>query len=210
MQISIKSNIDQVTKGLSDIQKNQIPFVASKTLNQLAQNISRKVMPDKADKTFQGGAVPFTKRAFKYRKSTKRDLVSSVFVDPITHKYMTFMVSGGTRFPENRSILVSTRHSKLNRYGNIPRATLQKMINDKKKYFKGVPKGQPSAGEGIWERYGRKTSPRIRMVAMYKKDAQYRPLFPFGTFGKIAVFSRADGFTPIFIPNLELELASAK
>lgn len=214
MQIDIRSNIKEVTKYLTNVQKEQIPFAASRTLNDLAFKLARQVLPDETEKTFEGGATAFTRKGFRYTKSTKRDLIATVFIDPARAKYMKFMVQGGTRFPEKRAILVATKQSKLNRYGNIPRGTMQQMINDKSKFFKGVPKGRSGASfEGIWERYGRTSKvggQRIRMVAAYTDSAQYRPLFPFGTFVEGVVFSRSDGFKDIFIRNLNYALSTQK
>jgi len=214
MLISVKTEIDNVKNYLSSTQKKQIPFAASQALNTLAYKIAKQTMPEKADQTFEGGATPFTKRGFNYKKSTKYDLMANVFVNEAQAKYMYFMVQGGARFPKNKAILVSTRHSRLNQYGNIPRGTLQRMIEDKAKFFNGVPKGLSGANfEGIWERYGRQTKQggqRIRMVAKYTNKAQYKPLFPFGEFTQGVVFSRNDGFAKLFIKNLERALATAK
>ena len=172
------------------------------------------VLPIKDEdvKVFEGGATGFTKRAFRYKPSNKRNLSAEVFTSD-NHEYMKFMIEGGTRFPDKRAIRVSTKHSKLNKYGNFTRATVQKMINDKKKYFTGVPKGMPGAGAGVWERYGRKTKSggqKIRMVGVFQDNAQYRPLFPFGEFTEGVVFSRNDGFAIKFRQRLEEAIKTSK
>ena len=136
MQINVSTNIKELTKGLSRIQKEQIPFAASQTVNQLAYEIARNTLPKKTTEVFEGGATPFTQKAFKYSRSNKRNLIAKVFVDENRQKYMKFMIAGGTRFPDKRAILVATDNSKLNKYGNIPRGTLQQMIDDKTKFFK--------------------------------------------------------------------------
>lgn len=212
MRIVLRDNIKELTRNLTYIQREQIPFAVSKTLNDLAYDIARDKMPAKADSTFQGKATPFTKRGFKYTKSTKRNLTAYVFIDEAQAEYMKFMVQGGTRFPKKRAILVSTKNSKLNTYGNIPRGTVQKMISDKGKFFKGIPNGRSGDNyEGIWERYGRSgKGQRIRMVAKYTDNAQYQPLFPFGSFTKTVVFSRSGGFATKFKANLEKALRTAR
>lgn len=205
MRISVKADLDALKKKLTYTQQQQIPFAASKTLNQLAFRISRQVMPKKADETFQGGATPFTRRGFKYTKSSKAKLYVDVFIDKAQDQYMRFMVQGGTRFPKKRAILVSTKSSKLNRYGNFPKGKIGEILGDKGKFFSGVPKGQPDKPAGIWERYGRKggkESQRIRLVALYTDSAEYKPIFPFGTFAEGVVFSRNDGFARQFRRNL--------
>lgn len=213
MRISVENNLDQISKKLSYLQRDQIPFAASKTLNQLAYQIAKRTMPEKADQTFQGGATAWTKKGFKYTKSDKRKLFVDVFIDKAQAKYMKFMIAGGTRFPEKRAILVSTKQARLNKYGNFPKGRVASMINDKRKFFTGTPKGQPNKPAGIWERYGRGSKAggqRIRLVALYTEDAQYMPLFPFGTFGEKVVFSRDDGFAKKFRENLAQAIATMK
>jgi hypothetical protein len=214
MQINVSTNIKELTKGLSRIQKDQIPFAASQTVNQLAFNIAREVLPKKTNEVFEGGATPFTQKAFKYSRSNKRNLIAKVFIDENRQKYMRFMIAGGTRVPDKRAILVATDHSKLNKYGNIPRGTVQQMINNKTKFFKGAPKGkQGPQYEGIWERYGRQSKgsgQRIRMVARYEDKTQYKPIFMFADYARNVVFSRDNGFNKIFRANLERAIANAK
>lgn len=214
MRIEVKSNIKELTQNLTRIQKEQIPFAASQTINQLAFEVSKKVLPKKTQEVFEGGATAFTQKAFSYQKSTKRTLIARVFIDEKREKYMRFMVQGGTRFPNKRAILVATDKSKVNKFGNIPRGTIQQMIEDKSKFFKGIPKGREGQQyEGIWERYGRQTKTggqRIRMVGRYTDNAKYQPIFPFGTFVEGVVFSRNDGFAKLFRANLERALANAR
>lgn len=206
MQVSVKSDISAFTKALDAFGRNQIPFATAKSLTQVAADASRKRLPVVADKTFDKGATRFTKRGFKYIKATKRNLVATVFIDNIQNEYMKFQVKGGTRFPERKSLLISTDASRVNRFGNLTPATLSRMINDKYKYFKGVPRGKTGQNyEGIWERYGRQTrrgGQRIRMVARYVDKAQYRPLFPFAETIEGVVFSGEGKFANRFRANL--------
>jgi len=66
LNINISTNISQVSKALNAFGKNQIPFAASRALNDVAFHMSRKVMPKESDDTFKGGATAFTRRGFKY------------------------------------------------------------------------------------------------------------------------------------------------
>ena len=166
MNIGIKADIKRATRKLNNAAKKQIPFAASKSLNELAFNISRKSLPKKADQVFEGGATSFTKRGFKYIKSTKRKLTSVVYIDDRQGKYMRYQVDGGERKPEKVAILAPTQHSKLNKYGNFTKTTISKMISDKSKYFSGTPKGQtPGAdNQGIYERYAK--NKKIKLFSM--------------------------------------------
>lgn len=208
MEVSIEHNIKQVTRGLSDFQRKQVPFATSLALNDVAFGLSRKHMPGELDSTFEGGATPYTKRAFKFKKSTKRKLISSIYTDERTHPYMNLMVHGGQRLPKRKAILVPTKHLRKNRYGNVTRGKLQTLINDKQKYFAGKPKGFPGAGEGIWERYGRGN--RIRMVAKYEDAAQYSKEFPLQRIGTRYVLSAGVGFEPRFRERMRRALATQR
>lgn len=213
MQVVVKDNIAEITKNLDRKYRKQIPFAASRALNDVAK-AARLENNKQTSAVFEGGAVGHTKRAFKYKTTNKRELAAVVFIDPKTHKYMEFMIAGGTRFPNNKAILTSTYKSKLNRYGNFTKGTMAQMLDDKTKFFKGVPKGQPNAGEGIWERYGRSKSypsgRRIRKVGAYIDHAQYRPIFPFGTFTEGVVFSRDKGFAKAFRERLAQAISTAR
>lgn len=214
INLNVSANIKEVAKQLSRRQQRQIPFATSLALNDLAFNISRKEMPKFADRIFQGGAVSFTKRGFKFIKSNKRKgsanyLTAFVFIDKLQGAYMKFQVDGGTRLPKRKAILVPTNKLRLNKFGNITRSTRARIINDKTKYFKGIPKGRfGEANEGIWERTG--DNKGIRMVAKYTDRANYRKKFPFPEIVDRLVNNRRKGFRSRFESRLKQALATAR
>lgn len=224
MKIDIRADIKEATKGLSRLEKKQIPFAASKTLNRLAKDLTKKrgsgVIGKATTQTFSKkkgkGATQFTQKNFFYKKSTKQNLTAIVFWDDSNADYMKFQVFGGTRTPKRRSIVVPTKHSNkhLNAFGNFKPSVLDEWFGGTNpKYFKGVPKGAKRQSDGIWERYGRKTKrggQKIRMVAAFKGNAQYRPLFPFAKVAEDYVFSRENGFARQFRKNLEAAINDPK
>lgn len=215
MQINISSNINQITRGLNDIQKRQIPFATSRALNDVAKTAAMKTLRHKASRVFAGGATRFTLTGFLYRRSTKKNLTAEVFIEPQRGQYMQFQVGGGTRFPERRKILVPTNNTRLNKFGNITRGTYARIINDRQKYFSGIPKGlSGNSNLGIWERYGRSrrypAGRRIRMVAKYIDRAQYSPIFPFAETTRGVVFGRQDGFAVRFNKRLAAALRTRR
>lgn len=210
--ISVQAEIKQATKHLNSVQKRQIPFAVASTLTELAMQLARKEMPELTRKTFQGGATSFTQKAFLYGKATKATLTSRVYAKAKQGEYLHFQVSGGSRFPNRKAIIVPTNNTRLNKLGNITRGTMDKMFQDKSKYFRGKPKGMPDAGEGVWERYGRQSKrggQRIRMVAAFRGNAQYKPLFPFAEHAGKVVFGRS-GFSFYFSKKLDQALRTAK
>ena len=63
----------RLSRNLNSMQKTQLPFVMSKTINDVAfATIDRNNssgLKQKAKDTFEGGATPFTVGGFRYRKS---------------------------------------------------------------------------------------------------------------------------------------------
>ena len=223
MKNDLRSNIKEVSKGLTRTQKKEIPFAVSQTLNQLARDLTKtkqtgvlgKATAKKFDKKTGKGATKFTQKNFFYDKSSKRSLTATVFWDDSRADYMKFQVYGGTRLPKKRALKVPTKHSKryLDTFGNFKKGAIDEMMQDKSKFFSGSPKGAKKYSEGIWERYGRSTKrggQKIRMVAAYQKDAQYKPLFPFGKIADTYVFSPKHGFQRKFLKNLADAIADAK
>lgn len=210
LDIKVKIDAEKVIGKLGSIAGKQSPFAISRTLNQLAYNIARKEMPKQAQKTFEGGATAFTRRGFKYAKSTKRKLSAFVFVDKKQSEYLKYQIEGGTRRPEKKALLSTTASSKLNKYGNFTRNTVSKMITNKERYFSGTPKGMAPAAsnEGIWERTNKNS--RIRQVARYKERQAYKPVFKFSKYATDAIAHSRTGFTPTFKKNLEYAIKTAK
>jgi len=214
MQISVKADIKALTRGLTDIQRRHIPYATSRALNDVAATVALKSLRQKAQEVFEGGATGFTKTGFRYEKSNKQNLMAKVFVEGARAEYIRFMVYGGTRFPKNRSLMIPTKHTKLTKLGNIKRSEYAKMINDRTKYFSGVPKGlQGEHLAGIWERYGRRTrrgGQKIRMVAKYRGRGLYQPVFPYADTVAGVVFGRKDGVSERFRKRLAEALASKR
>lgn len=211
MQISVKNNMKEIAKRIERKHQKQVPFAASRALNDVAFS-ARKESNLETNKVFKGGAVAFTRRAFKYKKSHKTRLFSEVFVGE-DHDYMRYQIEGGTRFPKSKFVRVNTTHTKLNKYGNVTRGRMQQMITNKAKYFTGTPKGMPDAGDGIWERYGRKTKSggqRIRMVASFQEKATYRAKFPFEKIVEGVVADPVMGFGTRFRTHLASAVRSSR
>ena len=195
MNISVKADVKALTKGLNKIQRKQIPFATSKALNTLAFDVRKTlqdVLPEYLDRP-----TPYTIKGIQVEKSTKKKLVSKVGFRSKTFgkgqgsvpqaNYMQLQIKGGTRNPKGRSIPVPVpKNMKPNKFGNIVKGRINKLLSDKDKYFSGIPKGMdmgPSEA-GIWQRMPanskrKKPGGKIRMVIAWEDKAQYQPRFPF-------------------------------
>ena len=199
VSLNIESDLKKFTKDFQGLAKKKIPLATARALNKTAKGLVKN-LGNRTDKTFKGGAVAFTKRAFEHQFPAKpKDLATIVKVRTLQNEYMKFQIEGGTRTPKGRAILGANQNAastNLTKQGNLKRSTIQKLINDNDKYFKGKPKGGQGS-EGIWERFGRsKTYPsgrRIRQIARYLKNGQYRPRFPFYETGRQVMFAQGRG-----------------
>ena len=183
MELSITNNINSIARGLSKQAKRQVPFAIAETLTKLAFKAmmeEKRLAPRYLDKP-----TPFTIRGFKYKKATKRNLTSLVYVQDADSKrsYMKYAIEGGVKKPAGRSMLHPTANTKLNRYGNIPRKFLKTSLANKSKFFVGIPDGMSGQENyGLWERHGGKKGKRkhrVKMMATFVKSRRYTAKMPF-------------------------------
>jgi hypothetical protein len=74
--------------------KNQLPYATSVALNNVAFNV-RKDLGQQTTKSFVN-PTKYTQSAFRYTRSTKANLESTVFADP-TRRYFPTQIQGGDR-----------------------------------------------------------------------------------------------------------------
>ena len=216
MRIDVRDNIKEVTRGLSSIQKKQIPFATMLALNDTAFALHKTYKAQTKQKF--DNPTSFTQKGFRVQKAKKTHLEAIVFVDKKRVDYMELQVDGGTRFPKKTAIIVpsSKNSNDLAKYqsGNLTKGAVNKIKGQKDKYFFGKPKGNQGS-EGIWERYGRDAAGtsagyRIRQVAKLTKMARYKSLFPFEAIGNGIAFSRKNGFDSAFAKRLRFALKTAR
>ena len=173
MKINIRADVKAATKHLKRSQKDQIPFITSKTLNDVAFK-ARHELRKQAGKKLDN-PTPFTLNGFQVQKSTKKHLTSVVFIEEKRYPYMKYQVYGGVRTPKNRAIVVPTKiamaETKLNKFGNMPRKRIKQLLRRKTVTSENI-NGQG----GIWER---KKNKKLKLLAVYTQQARYRPIFHF-------------------------------
>ena len=178
--INLRTNVKEVTKGLSRLHRRQIPFATSRALNRTG-NLAFKGLRQKARRTFDGGAAPGTITAFTPRNrgpnrniiySTKEDLRTVLFLPDWAAKYLQYQIEGGVRRTKGAGTGVPTRNKSLNEFGNIKgrKAGLVKG----KKQFVATKQGI----HGVWEKYGRKGS-SVRLLIAFEKNPRYTKKFKY-------------------------------
>ena len=176
MKISVKHDLDRLTRNLKDFEKKQIPFATALALNNTAkdgQAAAQKAMEKALDRP-----TPFTLRGIAVKRATKSNQESVVYIKDIQAEYLRWQITGGTRKARNKALLVP-ENIRLNKYGNMPRGRINK-LRDKKNIFSGEVDGV----SGVYQRYKRKAP---RLLVSYEKDARYGVKYPFAKIVKKTV-----------------------
>jgi len=167
LAVNVRSNLKQLTKGLDDIAQKQIPFAMALTLTKTVQSAQRSekiAMDRQLDRP-----TPFTKRGVAIRKATKTNWQAQVFIKESQAEYLKWVVEGGARKPKNKAHLLPVI-LKRNKYGNIPRGKVQKLLQ-RADVFSGVVKGVP----GIYQR----TRRGIKLLLAFEPVVRYKPQYKF-------------------------------
>ena len=172
MQIKINTNIKEVTKGMSSIQKKQIPFAAANAINTTLFEL-RKEMAKQTIKKLDR-PTPFTQRGFLVDKANKNKLFGSLFAKKEVQAYLHYQVEGGTR-ASGKKFAIPTSNAKLNTYGNIPNKKGGVVKGKKQKILK--IKGMT----GVFETHKDKT---LKLIVAFKNSATYKAKFPFYVIAK--------------------------
>ena len=179
MQIKVKDNIKEFTKGLNNVQKKQIPFALSVAINNTLFDM-KKTNERKIDTIFEGGATRYTKRQFRFKKSTKRDPVGIFFITKEGEQYLKYQIDGGIRTPRGSAVIVPFKKNvRLNKFGNLSKAKSPQALLAKNNVFSANIKGVG----GIYQRSKYMKSiqnSKVKLLLAYEDQTNYtNPRYPF-------------------------------
>lgn len=122
MTARLGDNLDVFfNKGFQRVEK-QLTFASVLAANEIAKSVMAGV--EKQLEKDIDRPTPFTKRAFKITRATKKNPVATVGIKPIQAEYLKYQISGGTRHA--KAIVIPSKGA-TNRYGNLPRGKLKKL-----------------------------------------------------------------------------------
>lgn len=168
MLFSISSDLRQLEKDLSDIEKKQIPFAASRAINETAEIVKEELI-EQLDKDLDR-PTPFTKRGFYIRRSSKRDLTAIVGIKDIQAEYLGLQIEGGREKPKGFA-LITPVNIRLNKYGNLTKGKVKELLEKP-----GVFSGTVGGVGGIWQKNKRG---QLKLLIKYKKEQQYKKRYQF-------------------------------
>lgn len=167
LSISVKSDVKKFTRGLTKIQKKQIPFATARALTWTAQDAQREII-ERIQRAFNVTKKWWLKQqptGVKIQPAKKTRLISSVYTGAYFAKLQE---DGGTKRPhKTRNLLVPTT--------NVPKSRRKSggagiMLKNKRVF---------STPKGIYRRKGSKKKPIIQPLFVRSPSADIRPRFGF-------------------------------
>lgn len=195
MQVNVKTNIKEITKWTTSVQKKQIPFATANAINQTLFQLKKEMAKQTVKKL--DNPTPFTQKGFLVDKAKKTKLFGSLYAKKEVAEYLQYQVEGGTR-ASGKKFAIPTKNAKLNKYGNIPnkKAGVVKKKNQKIMTIKGMT--------GVYETHKDRT---LKLIIAFKNSATYKIKFPFYVIAQ--KFSQSK-FNKNFINAMNRALKTAK
>lgn len=159
---------DKLRRSLAKLTNDQVPFAVSLGLTRIAQRAQSDVertLPQRIDRP-----TPFTQRGIGVQSASKRRPIARVFVKRVQAQYLGLLERGGTLKPKKRALVVPAG-VRLNRYGNLTRNKVRKLLA-RKDVFSGTVRGTA----GIWQRRKRKGP---KLLIAYATQRQVTPQLGF-------------------------------
>lgn len=204
--ITITANIDRVRRALSDLGRRQLPFALAAALTDTAGEV--KDAEEVGLETHLDRPTPFTKRGFYLVAARKNRPVASVGIKTKQAGYLGFQISGGSRRPRGRALLVPVGQRR-NKYGNIPRGTAARLVARPDTFVaSSTDPATRHMRPGIYKRSGAKRNPKPpKLLIGFEPRAQYAPRLPF-----IPIAERAarGGFQANFMRRLRTAIETAR
>ena len=189
VKVVIDNNAKEVFKELKFFQQRHIPRILTDSINEVGVKSVNALRSQLAKKLDNPVKKTITSPRFFFAK-LQADPFGTVFIVDKSKRgkspaeYLRPLLSGGIKTPDKQFVMTPTKHTPRNKHGNITAGNRKKFFTDKAKYFVGVPKGQPTAGFGVWERYGRASSMtssgyKIRKVLNLTRTQRFTKRFDF-------------------------------
>jgi hypothetical protein len=150
--ISVSADLQKLTKSLSQLEKQQLPFAIAQTLTavaKIAQAEEKAAMPEVFDRP-----TPFTINSVAVKGARKTDLEARVFIKDIAAAYLEPYEFGGnhTLIGRGKTWLNPKDKTLLNQYGNFSKSATQR-LESRPDVFVGTIKTK--SGDqigGVWQR----------------------------------------------------------
>ncbi len=175
MQIKIKDNIKQFTKGLSKVQKKQIPFATAQAINGTLFGLKKEMAKQTVKKLDR--PVGFTQRGFLIDKAKKTKQIGVLRIRPEVADYLKFQIDGGVRSGAKKIPVPISKNKRLNKFGNIA-GKRSGLVKGKKEFIATI-----GGATGVWKQ-GRKGQQPTLLIKFHDSVKYDKKPFDFYKIGK--------------------------
>ena len=150
IDISIKANVDQISKRLNALAAAQVPFATAMALNALAKQVVE------AEKTNEAKVLdrpkPFTVNSVRMVRASKNRAEARVYMMDRAAQYLSPYEFGGVNKLNSRALLKPVgAKSSLDAFGNLPRNYIAS-LKGRSDIFIGKVKTKTGVVDGVWQR----------------------------------------------------------
>lgn len=204
-EISVRSNVKQISKNLSALAYKQVNFAAASALTALAKEVQAAEKVN-LKATFKR-PKPFTVNSIGMRGANKATLEARVFVKPVAAKYLQPYETGGVHVLPGRALL-NPKDIRLNQYGQLSRGTLQR-LKERSDIYIGPIDTKHGKIDGVWQRTkATKGNPsRLRLLIRFGDALPVNERLNYGARAKALVDRR---FNAVFGSAMAKAVATAR
>ena len=154
LEISVRTNLADVERGLSDLAKRQMPYATALALTSLSKLVAADAVKNLSAKL--KNPSPFTLRSVKAMAARKDNLVAKVYVMDKAAEYLEPFERGGVHKLAGRALL-NPKDIALNQYGQLRKGTLA-ALKGRSDIFIGPVRTKKGIVNGVWQRSGAKAT----------------------------------------------------
>lgn len=167
MQISVKSNMDELSRKLPRFLNKRLPNITKNSLNNTAFQVAKKLYPQDVEKQLHQ-PVRYTKSGVLYKNATTASLTAAVYFKPQVWDYMKRQVNGGTWKGQSSKGVIIPLTKERNKFGNVTQAKRRRWSQSPKTFWAKDESGQLV----LYQRFGR-GGKNIRRLAIAKPRVEY-------------------------------------
>lgn len=154
LEISVRTNLTDVERGLSDLAKRQMPYATALALTSLSKLVAADAVKNLSAKL--KNPSPFTLRSVKAMAARKDNLVAKVYVMDKAAEYLEPYERGGVHKLAGKALL-NPKDIALNQYGQLRKGTLA-ALKGRSDIFIGPVKTKKGIVNGVWQRTAAKAT----------------------------------------------------
>ena len=177
MQIKIKDNIKEFSKGLTKFEKKQIPFATAQGINSTLFGLKKEMAKQTVKKLDR--PTPATKNGFFIKRANKKKQFGFLAIKDFVAEYLKYQIDGGTRSGSKKIPVPYTKNIRLNKYGNISGKKSGLIKNANKQFIATI-----GGVTGVFQKHG-KGGKQSKLIIGFKDSVTYnKKPFKFYTIGR--------------------------